>query len=62
MYTQEYLVKERQQERRRQAEGQRAASQAAELHKLEKRQERAERQLLQAWQRVEQLRLLMSDG
>jgi hypothetical protein len=62
MYTQEYLVKERQQERRRQAEGQRAASQAAELHKLEKRQERAERQLLRAWQRVEQLRSLMSDG
>ena len=62
MYTQEYLVKERQQERRRQAEGQRAASQAAELHKLEKRQARAERQLLQAWQRVEQLRSLMSDG
>jgi len=45
MYTQEYLVKERQQERLRQAEGQRAASQAAELHKLERRQERAERQL-----------------
>lgn len=62
MYTQEYLVKERQQERLRQAEGQRAASQAAELHKLVKRQERAERQLLQAWQRVEQLRSLMSDG
>jgi hypothetical protein len=62
MYTQEYLVKERQQERLRQAEGQRAASQAAEFHKLEKRHERAERQLLQAWQRVEQLRSLMSDG
>jgi hypothetical protein len=62
MYTQEYLVKERQQERLRQAEGQRAASQAAELHKLEKRQERAERQLLQAGQRIEQLRSLMSEG
>jgi hypothetical protein len=62
MYTQEYLVKERQQERLRQAEGQRAASQAAELHKLEKRQERAERQLLQAWERVEQLRSLISEG
>ena len=60
MYTQEYLVKERQQERLRQAEGQRAASQAAELHKLEKRQERAERQLLQAWQRVEELREVLS--
>ena len=62
MYAQEYLVRERHEERLKQAEGQRAASQAAELHKLEKRQERAERQLLHAWQRVEQLRSLMSAG
>lgn len=62
MYAQEYLVKERHEERLRQAEGQRAASQAAELRKLEKRQERAERQLLSAWQRVEQLRSLLSEG
>jgi hypothetical protein len=62
MYTQEYLAKERHQERIRLAEGQRAASQAAELHKLEKRQERAERQLLQAWQRVDQLRSQLSAG
>lgn len=62
MYTQEYLVRERQQERLRQAEQERAASWAAELRKLEKRQERAERQLLHAWQRVEQLRSLLSAG
>jgi hypothetical protein len=62
MYTQEYLAKERHQERLRQAEEERSASQVAELHKLEKRQERAERQLLHAWQRVEQLRSLMSAG
>jgi hypothetical protein len=62
MYAQEYLVKERQYERLRQAEQERAASQVAELRKLEKRQERAERQLLHAWQRVEQLRSLMSAG
>jgi hypothetical protein len=62
MYTQEYLVKERQRERLRQAEQERVAAQAAELRKLEKRQERAERQLLSAWQRVEQLRSLMSAG
>jgi len=62
MYAQEYLVKERQQERLRQAEQERAASQVAELRKLEKRQERAERQLLNAWQRVEQLRSLLSAG
>jgi hypothetical protein len=62
MFTQEYLVRERQQERLRQAEQERAASRVAELRKLEKRQERAERQLLHAWQRVEQLRSLLSAG
>ena len=56
MYTHEYLSKERQQERLRQAEQDRAARQVTELRRLEKRQERAERQLLSAWQRVERLR------
>lgn len=56
MYTHEYLSKERQQERLRQAAQDRAARQVAELRKLEKRQERAERQLLSAWARVERLR------
>ncbi len=62
MYTQEYLAKERHRERLRQAEQERAASQVTALRKLEKRQERAERQLLSAWKRVEQLRSLMSAG
>jgi hypothetical protein len=62
MYAQEYLVKDRHQERLRQAEELRTAQQAAELRKLERRQERAERQLLHAWKRVEQLRSLMSAG
>jgi hypothetical protein len=62
MYTQEYLVKERHRERLRQAEQERTAHQAAELRKLEKRQERAERQLMHAWRRVEQLRSLISAG
>ena len=56
MYTQQYLSKDRQQERLRQAEQERTARQVTELRKLEKRQERAERQLLSAWQRVERLR------
>jgi hypothetical protein len=56
MYTQEYLSKERQQEHLRQAAQERAARQVTELRRLEKRQERAERQLLSAWQRVERLR------
>jgi hypothetical protein len=56
MYVQEYLAKERQQERLRQAQQERSASQVAELRKLERRQRRAERELLSTWQRVEQLR------
>ena len=62
MYVEHYLVKERHQERLRQAAAERSAQQAAELHKLEKRQERAERELLNAWQRVEKLRATMSAG
>ena len=56
MYVQERLSKERQQERLRRAEQERSARQVSELRKLEKRQQRAERELLSAWQRVERLR------
>jgi hypothetical protein len=56
MYIQERLVKERQQERLRHAAQQRSARQVTELRRLEKRQERAERELLSAWQRVDRLR------
>ena len=56
MYTVERLSKERQRERLRQAEQARSARQVTELRKLEKRQRRAERELLDAWQRVERLR------
>ena len=59
MYTQEYLAKERQHERLRQAEQARSARQVSELRRLEKRQERAERELLSAWRRVERLRSTM---
>ena len=62
MYVQEYLAKELHQDSLRRAEDKRAASRVSELRKLEKRQERAERQLLSAWQRVEQLRSLISEG
>jgi hypothetical protein len=56
MYVQDRLSKDRQQERLRQAEQQRSARQLTELRRLEKRSERAERQLLSAWQRVERMR------
>jgi hypothetical protein len=62
MYVEQFLVKARHQERLRQAAAERSAQQAAELRKLEKRQERAERELLDAWQRVDQLRSSMNAG
>jgi hypothetical protein len=62
MYVQEYLVKEWQQDRLRQAEQEREASQVSELRKLEKRSERAERRLVQAWHRADRLRSQMSEG
>jgi hypothetical protein len=62
MYAEQYLAKERHKERIRQAAEERSAQQVAELRKLEKRQERAERELLHAWQRVEQLRTQLSTG
>jgi hypothetical protein len=62
MYVEQYLVKARHQERLKQAAAERSAQQAAELRKLEKRQERAERELLDAWRRVDQLRSSMTAG
>ena len=62
MYVEQYLAKERHQEQMRRAEGERAAHQLAELHKLERRQKRAERQLLHAWARVEEIRAVISAG
>jgi hypothetical protein len=62
MYVQEYLVREQHQERLRQAELERAAFRVSALRKLEKRAERAERQLLQAWQRAEQFQSQITEG
>jgi hypothetical protein len=60
MYVEQYLAEQRHRERLRQAEQERSAQQVAELRKLERRQERAERELLNAWQSVEQHRSSMS--
>ena len=56
MYAQEYLAKERQRERLREAQEERSANRVAELRKLERRRRRAERELLSTSQRVERLR------
>ena len=59
MYVQEHLARERQQERLSQAQQERSAQQVVELRKAERRQERAERELLLTWQRVERLRSML---
>jgi hypothetical protein len=56
MYVQECLARERHQERLQQAQHHQAVKQVTELRKLERRQRRAERDLLRAWQQVERLR------
>jgi hypothetical protein len=59
MYVQESLARDRQRERLREAQDDRTARQITELQKVERRRERAERQLLHAWQRVDQLRSML---
>jgi hypothetical protein len=56
MYLHESLARDRHAERLKQAQGERLARSAAELSRLERRQARAERQLLYAWRRVDELR------
>jgi hypothetical protein len=56
VYVEERLSKDRHQERLRQAEQHRAGRQVTELRRLERRRRRAERELVRAGQRVEQLR------
>lgn len=60
MYVEQYIVKDKHQERLKRAEEEQMGRQVAQMRKLEKRRERAERQLLQAWERVEQLRESLS--
>ena len=62
MYVEQYVVRDKHQERLKRAEEEQLGRQVAQMRKLEKRRERAERQLLQAWQRVEQLRDVLSLG
>ena len=56
MYIEQRLASERHEERLKQARDEREAHQVAELHRMVKRQVRAERELLQAWQAVDHLR------
>jgi len=56
MYIEQRLASERHEERLRQAREERSAHQVAELHRMVKRQARAERELIHAWQAVDHLR------
>jgi hypothetical protein len=59
MYVEEYLVRERHQERLKRAEEAQLHRQIVERRRLEKRRQRAERRLLHAWQRVDELRSML---
>ncbi|HEX4087177.1 MAG TPA: hypothetical protein VHZ33_00610 [Trebonia sp.] len=56
MFIEQSLASERHTERLRQAHDERTASQVAELQRMERRRVRAERELIHAWQAVDQLR------
>jgi hypothetical protein len=59
MYVEQRLARDRHEERLRRAREERDAHQVVALHRMEKRRERAERELLQVWQAVDQLRSAM---
>jgi len=56
MYVEQCLARDRHEERLKQAHEERTAHQVAELLRMEKRRERAERELLHVWKAVDQLR------
>jgi len=57
MYMSETLAKDRHLDRLELAQEIRIARQAAELRRLERVRQRAERKLLRAWQRADELRM-----
>ena len=56
MYLAETLARDRYLDRREEAQHTRIARQVAELRRLERIRQRAERRLLRAWQRADELR------
>ena len=58
-YVEQCLARDRHEERLREAHQERVAHGVAELHRMEKRRERAERELLHVWQAVDRLRSAM---
>ena len=58
-YVEQCLARDRHEERLSQAREERTAHRVAELRRMEKRQRRAERELLHVWKAVDQLRAAM---
>jgi hypothetical protein len=56
MYLSETLARDRSSDLYKQAQHRRVARQVAELRKLERARQRAERKLLRIWQRADELR------
>jgi hypothetical protein len=56
MYMAQSLARERNAERLKEAQQERSARQVSELRKLERVRQRAERKLLSAWERADELR------
>lgn len=62
MYVEQYLVKDRHQQRLIRAEQERMGRRIVQFRRLEKQRVRAERRLLQVWRRVDHARSIMSTG
>ena len=59
MYIEQCLARDRHEERLKQAQAETTAHRVAVLNRMERRRVRAERELLHAWQAVDQLRARM---
>jgi len=62
MYLSETLARDRNRDRLEQAQEHRLARQAAELRRLERVRQRAERKLLRAWERADEIRMALEAG
>jgi hypothetical protein len=60
MYASESIARQRHAERLKQAHEERAARQLAELRKLDRVRQRAERKLLSAWERADELKGILA--
>jgi hypothetical protein len=62
MYQSERLARERHAERLKYAEQSQKAQRASELRRLERQQQRAERRLVEAWRRADEVRSMLESA